>query len=83
MAGADFTALFKNIPQLINDLLYFAFIIGVGLSFHAQIVGGILVFLSPFSLYVIDCVHAGGFTMPTPSATILLAGSAFLFFTAE
>ena len=83
MVGADFTALFNNIPQLINDMLYFLFIIGVFLSFNAQIVGGLLVFLSPLSLFIIDCVNAGRFVMPNAAATIMLAGSAFLMLTAE
>lgn len=83
MVGADFTALLNNIPQLVNDLLYFMFIIGVGLSFNMQIVGGIMVFLSPFTLYVLSCVDAGGIVMTNPSETIMLAGSAFLLLTAE
>lgn len=83
MVSADFAALFNNIPVLVNDLMYFMFIIGVGLSFHSQIVGGIMVFLSPTVLFIIDCVNAGGFVMPSASATVMLAGSAFLLLTAE
>ncbi len=83
MVGADLAAAFNDIPVLVNDLLYFLFIIGVGLSFNMQIVGGIMVFLSPFTLFIIDCVNAGGFVMPNPSATVMLAGSAFLLLTAE
>jgi len=83
MVGADFAALFTNIPVLINDLLFFMFIIGVGISFNAQIVGGIMVFLSPFILFILDSVNAGHIVMPSSAATIMLAGSAFLLLTAE
>ena len=83
MVGADFTALFNNIPSLVNDLLNFIFIIGVGLSFNAQIVGSILVFISPFTLLLIDCFNAGGFVMPDAATTVMLSGSAFLLLTAE
>lgn len=83
MVGADFAALLNNIPQLVNDLLFFMFIIGVGMSFNMQIVGGVLVFLSPLSLFIIDIVRAGHFVTPSAAATIMLSGSAFLMLTAE
>lgn len=83
MVGADFTALFHNVPQLVNDLLYFLFIIGVGLSFSNQIIGGIMVFLSPFILFLIGCFNAGHFVVPNAAATVMLSGSAFLLLTAE
>lgn len=83
MVGADFAALFNNIPKLVNDLLFFMFIIGVGMSFNMQVIGGILVFLSPFTLFVIDIVKAGHIVTPSAAATIMLSGSAFLLLTAE
>jgi hypothetical protein len=83
LGGTDFTALFQNFPRLLNVLLYFLFVIGVGLSFHLQLIGGILVFLAPFSLFIIDCINAGHFVMPNAASTIMLSGSTFLLLTAQ
>ena len=83
MVGADFTALFSNIPRLIEILLYFMFILGVGISFNFEVLGGLIVFLSPFILLIIDWINAGRFLMPGPDLVVMLAGSAFLLLTAQ
>ena len=71
-----------TLPGYLLTLCSILFIVGYFISFGNQILGGLLVFLSPLAVIMVESITIGALRLATTSIFMLVAGT-FLLFTSE
>ena len=79
---SGFTFASLSLTDLLEIICSLAFIFGYLISFSDQIIGGIMVFLSPLTQIGIASIKTASFQFTTTTILMLVAAT-FLLFTAE